>query len=102
MVKPWVLNYIPDSFSILTDAIGSFTHNYQLTVVASLYNVKAIDGNGNVVATTSFTDCDHITVLQEWAWYGDEQQVLDSNGSSRRQRRCLVTCGSGLWVDAES
>jgi hypothetical protein len=56
-------SFTPGSDKILTDATtGSFTYNYILDGILGTYKVKAVDSEGNVVATTSFTDATTITI----------------------------------------
>jgi len=49
-------SFAPGSDSVISDASGSFTYNYILDGIQGTYNVSAIGQDGNVVATTAFTD----------------------------------------------
>lgn len=46
----------PGSDTVTTDGDGNFTYNYILDGIVGTYLVEVLDGEGNVLASTTFTD----------------------------------------------
>jgi hypothetical protein len=70
--------FVPGSDSVLSNASGNFTYSYILNGIEGTYRVKAVDEDGNTVASTSFTDAGRDITVRK---FGDDNGNGNKGGS---------------------
>jgi hypothetical protein len=105
-------SFTPGSDTVLTDASGNFTYNYILDGIMGLYRIDALDANGLIVVTKTFTDCNaKIQLYKFWdknnngtkdgsdTWlYGADFQLYIKSGSSWGSPIATETSDSNGYV----